>query len=100
MENWKIDVDTDEAIKPFIIALHKRILLKNEKITSIPQFDSINDFGIVNFSSRGAARKFVINYKGKEYSLGVYMYNRDNGNCLAVTDGVRHSIFLFLFLCQ
>ncbi len=88
MSNWKIDPKTEEKWKPFISALHNTIFDKNEKIQSLPGFEKVNDLGIAGYENNEYdARAITVTHNGKEYPLVIHMYNRHNGNCLAVSHG-------------
>lgn len=82
MANWKIDSSTDKKWKPFISALYNSIFNENEKIHSLPDFDKVVDFGVIDEGNK--VRKLQLLYKGIEYNLSIYFYNRHNGNCLAI----------------
>lgn len=87
MSNWKIDPNTDKQWISVISGLHNLIYYKKDVITSLPEFESAKDEGIKNLSGVGPARKLEVTYKGTSYTLYIHFYNRDNGNCLAVTNG-------------
>ncbi len=84
MSNWKLYPKTENKWVHFITALHEIIFKDSEVITSLPKFEKIVDFGVANFSGFGEVRKVLVTYKKTDYSLGIHMYERTNGNCLAV----------------
>ena len=86
MSSWKIDPNTDKQWKPIIVGLHNQIYNGNDIISSLPDFDQTKDLGVVDFAATGEARKLEVSYKGTNYVLYIHFYNRQNGNCLAVTN--------------
>lgn len=98
MAIWKIAPRTERKLRPFIISLHNAMINDQQVIKTLPDFGNVEDFGVVDFKRVGEARKIAVFYKGIRYTLGIHFYNRQNGNCLAVTDEITGRNLLQLVL--
>lgn len=84
MINWKIDPNTDKQIRKFILALAETIYNNEETIKSLPDFEKVNDLGVIEINEIGSTRNLIVKYNGIDYNILIHLYNRENGNCLAV----------------
>ncbi len=95
---WKLDPNTEKQWKPIISGLYELLYNNKEKVKSLPGFEYVKDLGVLDFPSIGEARKFEVSYKGTGYALYIHFYNRDNGNCLAITNELNGRNLLHLVL--
>jgi hypothetical protein len=98
MSNWRIDPHTDKQWKPIIVGLHDLIYNSKDVISSLPDFEQTKDLGVIDYTVTGEARKVEVTYNGIKYVLYIHFYNRDNGNCLAVTNEANGRNLLQLVL--
>ncbi len=84
MSNWKIDTNTKANLKPIINGIYSLFFENKENIAALPAFEEVEDFGTVDFKATETARKLTLQYQGKTYVFLIHLYNRVNGNCLAV----------------
>lgn len=98
MSNWKIDPHTNKQWKSIIIGLHDLIYNGKDVINSLPDFEYAKDLGVIDYTGIGEARKIEVSYNGITYVFYIHFYNRDNGNCLAVTNEANGRNLLQLVL--
>lgn len=82
--HWKLNPKTDETIENFIQSMHDLIFDESCDLGKLEGFEYVEDEKVAESEKLGLFRNIKIGFGGRNHHLGIFFYNRHNGNCLAV----------------